>query len=89
MSAIPTSLPGNKTLEEHDPVLFDLIEHEKFRQWSGLELIASENLTSKAVMQCLGSALTNKYSEGYPGKSLLSPDSSFKPFLEQVFNLFY
>ena len=49
-------------------MLFDLIEHEKFRQWSGLELIASENLTSKAVMQCLGSALTNKYSEGYPGK---------------------
>jgi glycine hydroxymethyltransferase len=48
--------------------MFDLIEKEKFRQWSGIELIASENFTSKAVMTCLGSALTNKYSEGYPGK---------------------
>lgn len=61
-------IPGQRTLEEHDPVLFDLIEKEKHRQWSGLELIASENFTSKAVMSCLGSALTNKYSEGYPGK---------------------
>lgn len=68
MSAIPTSLPGQQSLEEHDPELFDLIEREKRRQWSGIELIASENFTSKAVMQCLGSALTNKYAEGYPGK---------------------
>jgi glycine hydroxymethyltransferase len=68
MAAIPTSLPGQKSLEEHDAELFDLIEREKHRQWSGLELIASENFTSKAVFQCLGSALTNKYSEGYPGK---------------------
>jgi glycine hydroxymethyltransferase len=67
-SFIPQSIPGQQTLEEHDPVLFDLIEKEKFRQWSGLELIASENFTSKAVMTCLGSALTNKYAEGYPGK---------------------
>ena len=48
-------------------MMFDLIEHEKFRQWSGLELIASENFTSTAVISCLGSILTNKYSEGYPG----------------------
>lgn len=48
--------------------MFALIRKEQQRQWSGLELIASENFTSKAVMQCLGSALTNKYSEGYPGK---------------------
>eukprot|EP01035_Chromulina_nebulosa_P017042 gene17042-22551_t len=68
MSTISQVLPGQKSLEEHDPVLFDLIEKEKHRQWSGLELIASENFTSKAVFQCLGSALTNKYSEGYPGK---------------------
>jgi len=46
----------------------DLIEREKHRQWSGLELLASEDFTSKAVMSCLGSCLTNKYSEGYPGK---------------------
>jgi len=61
-------IPGQVPLNEHDPELFDLIEHEKHRQWSGLELIASENFTSKAVFQCLGSALTNKYAEGYPGK---------------------
>lgn len=68
MSGIPQTIPGQTPLEEHDPVMFDLIEKEKHRQWTGLELIASENFTSKAVMQCLGSALTNKYSEGYPGK---------------------
>jgi len=53
-------------LSEHDPKLYDLIEQEKLRQYSSLELIASENFTSKAVMECLGSALTNKYSEGLP-----------------------
>jgi len=68
MSAVPTTLPGQVSLEVHDPELFDIIEQEKHRQWSGLELIASENLTSRAVMECLGSALTNKYAEGYPGK---------------------
>ena len=67
-STIPTSLPGQASLEVHDPELFDIIELEKHRQWSGLELIASENFTSKAVIECLGSALTNKYAEGYPGK---------------------
>ena len=46
--------------------MYDLIEQEKNRQWKSLELIASENFTSKAVMECLGSALTNKYSEGLP-----------------------
>lgn len=70
MAAVTTSLTGtsNKSLEEHDPELFNLIEEEKNRQWKGLELIASENFTSRAVMECLGSALTNKYSEGLPGK---------------------
>jgi glycine hydroxymethyltransferase len=67
-SDIPSTLPGQTPLQEHDPELYDIIEKEKWRQWSGLELIASENLTSKAVMECLGSCLTNKYSEGYPGK---------------------
>lgn len=57
---------GLKSLEDHDPELFDLIEQEKARQWKSLELIASENFTSRAVMDCLGSALTNKYSEGLP-----------------------
>jgi glycine hydroxymethyltransferase len=58
---------GLLTLEEHDPELYDLIEQEKSRQWRSLELIASENFTSRAVMDCLGSALTNKYAEGLPG----------------------
>lgn len=44
-----------------------MIEREKNRQWRGLELIASENFTSRAVIECLGSALTNKYAEGLPG----------------------
>lgn len=57
---------GLVSLEEHDPKLFDLIEQEKSRQWRSLELIASENFTSRAVIECLGSCLTNKYSEGLP-----------------------
>jgi len=51
-----------------DPEMHVLVEKEKLRQFAGLELIASENFTSRAVMDCLGSVLTNKYSEGYPGK---------------------
>ena len=47
--------------------MYDLIEKEKSRQWRSLELIASENFTSRAVMDCLGSCLTNKYAEGLPG----------------------
>lgn len=58
---------GLVSLEDHDPELYDLIEQEKSRQWRSLELIASENFTSRAVMECLGSALTNKYAEGLPG----------------------
>ena len=62
-----SKLVGQTPLAEHDPELSDLIEQERRRQWSSLELIASENFTSRAVMECLGSALTNKYSEGLPG----------------------
>ena len=53
---------------EDDTEIYDLIKAEEERQRNGLELIASENFTSKAVMSCLGSVLTNKYSEGLPGK---------------------
>ncbi|KAJ0398047.1 hypothetical protein P43SY_009984 [Pythium insidiosum] len=59
-------LSGNVSLEQHDPEIFNLIEAEKNRQWKCLELIASENFTSRAVMECLGSCLTNKYAEGLP-----------------------
>jgi glycine hydroxymethyltransferase len=51
-----------------DDEVFALIEREKHRQVTGLQLIASENFTSPAVMAATGSVLTNKYSEGYPGK---------------------
>ena len=51
-----------------DDEVFDLIDREVERQTTGLQLIASENFTSPAVMRATGSVLTNKYSEGYPGK---------------------
>ena len=56
------------SLKEVDPELAQLIQKEHARQKSNLELIASENFTSKAVMGCMGSILTNKYAEGMPGK---------------------
>ncbi|PFH35834.1 putative serine hydroxymethyltransferase 2 [Besnoitia besnoiti] len=56
-----------RALAAQDPQLYELLVEEKQRQVSGLELIASENFTSQAVLECLGSCLTNKYSEGYPG----------------------
>ncbi|XP_053998564.1 serine hydroxymethyltransferase [Hylaeus anthracinus] len=57
-----------KNLWETDPELFELMEKEKKRQMSGLEMIASENFTSLSVLQCLSSCLHNKYSEGLPGQ---------------------
>ena len=53
---------------ERDNTVFALIEGEKQRQMRGIELIASENFVSDQVMQAMGSCLTNKYAEGYPGK---------------------
>ncbi|KAM7506916.1 hypothetical protein LguiA_017369 [Lonicera macranthoides] len=55
-------------LSEADPEVRGIIDKEKQRQFSSLELIASENYTSRAVMEAVGSCLTNKYSEGLPGK---------------------
>tara|TARA_B100000900_G_scaffold60712_1_gene46169 strand:- start:10944 stop:12278 length:1335 start_codon:yes stop_codon:yes gene_type:complete len=56
------------SLHDFDIELYDLIVEEYNRQRDGIELIASENTTSKPVLECLGSILTNKYSEGYPNK---------------------
>jgi len=53
---------------QKDTAIFDLIKEEENRQLNGIELIASENFTSPAVMEATGSVLTNKYAEGYPGK---------------------
>ncbi|NLC03709.1 MAG: serine hydroxymethyltransferase [Tissierellia bacterium] len=57
-----------KSLEEKDPIIMGLIQEEIGRQQKHIELIASENFVSKAVMEAMGSQLTNKYAEGYPGK---------------------
>ncbi|KAI9300334.1 serine hydroxymethyltransferase [Cunninghamella echinulata] len=57
----------NTSLKEEDKEVYNIVENEKLRQWSGLELIASENFTSQAVIEANGTALTNKYSEGLPG----------------------
>lgn len=51
-----------------DTLIFDLIEKERQRQINGIELIASENFVSKQVLEAMGSVMTNKYAEGYPGR---------------------
>ncbi len=61
----PTSIPH---LTKVDPELAEYLKRETDRQFYGLEMIASENYTSQAVMEAQGSILTNKYAEGYPGK---------------------
>ncbi len=53
---------------QRDQVIFDLIDKELQRQREGIELIASENFTSQQVMEAMGTSLTNKYAEGYPGR---------------------
>ena len=58
----------NSSLAQQDPEVYAAIRHEAQRQEDNLELIASENLVSRAVLEAQGSVLTNKYAEGYPGK---------------------
>lgn len=58
---------GKERLQDDDPEMYNLIKREKQRQINGLELIASENFCSRAAIEAMGSCLTNKYSEGYPG----------------------
>lgn len=58
----------SQTLADRDPELFATIIEEQERQETGIELIASENITSKAVLEAQGSVLTNKYAEGYPNR---------------------
>ena len=71
------------SLKQIDPKTARIIEKEKRRQLEGMELIASENYASKAVMEALGSVFTNKYSEGYPGKRYYGG----QPFTDAVENL--
>jgi glycine hydroxymethyltransferase len=58
----------SRPLSEVDPEIYEQVQHEVERQHGRLELIASENFTSEAVLQATGSVFTNKYAEGYPGK---------------------
>ena len=62
------TLDHNASLRDADPVVARLIDRELNRQRDGLELIASENFASRAVIDAMGTPLTNKYAEGYPGK---------------------
>jgi glycine hydroxymethyltransferase len=68
MATETTSIAMWRTLAEADPEIAAAIGHEVERQNSGLELIASENFVSRAVLEAAGSVLTNKYAEGYPGR---------------------
>ena len=64
---MPTN-PMERPLAEVDPQIAAAIENEERRQHEGLEMIASENFVSEAVLEAAGSVFTNKYAEGYPGK---------------------
>src|SRR5437660_10598555 len=67
---MPTDLlaPMIQTLADVDPLIADAVKNELHRQNSGLELIASENFVSRAILEAAGSIFTNKYAEGYPGR---------------------
>src|SRR5215211_6892631 len=68
---MPVDLPPdffNRPLAEVDPEIADVLQHELERQQRTLEMIASENFVPQAVLDAVGSVLTNKYAEGYPGK---------------------
>ncbi len=64
----PAPVKRTSALAVADPEIFDAIQREKRRQQENIELIASENFTSPAILEAAGSVLTNKYAEGYPGK---------------------
>jgi glycine hydroxymethyltransferase len=68
MSSSPTAPPIQRSLADTDPEIAAAIKHETRRQAEGLELIASENFVSRAILEAAGSVMTNKYAEGYPGR---------------------
>lgn len=73
----------DQPLSVQDRDVYDILQHEQQRQYSGLELIASENFTSRAVLEVLGSAFTNKYSEGLPAKRYYGGNQ----YIDQIENL--
>src|SRR5918993_2606209 len=68
MATETTNVAIWRSLAETDPEIAAVLRNERERQNHGLELIASENFVSRAVLEAAGSVLTNKYAEGYPGK---------------------
>jgi len=74
---------SEKNLQQTDPEIYELIEAEKKRRQEGLEMIPSENQTSPAVLEAIGSILIDKYSEGYPGKRYYGGNE----FIDKVENL--
>jgi glycine hydroxymethyltransferase len=66
-------------LEQSDPVVFSAIQKETQRLEGNLELIASENVVSEAVLEAQGCVMTNKYAEGYPGTLTSSPIPDPRP----------
>src|SRR3954467_514682 len=79
-------------LQQTDPDVWTAIQGERRRQQAGLEMIASENYASPAVMAAQGSALTNKYAEGYPGRRYYGGceyvDAVERLALDRLFRLF-
>ena len=68
LSSAPSEGFFSETLARRDPAIMDAIKREVRRQQDGIELIASENIVSRAVLEAQGSVMTNKYAEGYPGR---------------------
>jgi len=75
----------NTPLAKSDPEVYNIILNEKKRQRGGLEMIASENFTSLPVLECMGSCLHNKYSEGQPGQRYYGGNE----YIDQVCSLFH
>ena len=73
----------NTPLAKSDPEVYNIILNEKKRQKGGLEMIASENFTSLPVLECMGSCLHNKYSEGQPGQRYYGGNE----YIDQVCNM--
>ncbi len=68
INAHASEVDGTLTIRQSDPAIYKLLQQEDQRQKENIELIASENITSKAIREVQGSRMTNKYAEGYPGK---------------------
>src|SRR3989442_8105921 len=75
--------PIHTSLKDLDPEIYAAIGNEERRQSTGLELIASENFTYRAVLEATGSVFTNKYAEGYPGRRYYG-GCEFVDVLEQL-----